>query len=505
MNWPTSASRLASVSLLAAATLGFTTACEKANDLGLDLPGTSPISAQYLDLPVTVSTVQQPAVPTVKADRFFVGRVQDSYVGTTSASAFVNLLVIPTIAPIDSLPAKFTAVTLDSVIFSLTFDLVYGSAAQPLRFNLLQLQQPLDDRTVYDSKSQVATGASLLTDFAAPLNRERTVRVPVSTAGGVNDTIPSTVPDQVIRIPLLKQPGTAALATAVFAAMQSASFNQDALDAVWKGVAMEPATGHTANIVGFPRTGVSRVTFYFTGTSAADKVRHHNYSLFLANITPQAIGQNAVVTDGKFFTQLTTDLKGTALASLSPQNPLPASATDGLTYVQEGVGLATRLDLKSLDLDNLRNNNDLAINRAELLIPVKQFSNGLFPYPTGLYLYEVNDANEALIRTSGAQTAERLVQREGIIETSSGSFRATPVTVGAPAQAVFPLGQNPPQYYAVSVTEYLQAYLQNRLEGELPTGLLLSPILRSATSLTLNRAQLDANNIKLRVYYSKLR
>ena len=496
MNWPTSASRLASVSLFAVGLLGLTTACEKANDLGLDLPGTSPISATYLDLPLKAYTVRQQPVQTVKADHFLVGRLRDSYVGTTTASSFLNLLAI---ANPDSLPSKFTTPILDSVVLFLPFDQVYGSAAQPLRLDLLPLQQPLDARTVYTSESSAPTGTALVTGFSAPLNRDVRVRTPVATSSGVNDTINTTQPDRNIRIRLQRYPNAASLTAALFQAMQSGTFNQSTLDGIWKGIALQPSASHTGNVVGFYRTSSAQIRFYFQGTDAAGvKRKHLSYAIYLASVPPLA-GSS----DGKYFTQLTTDLSGTPLTGLTVQNPLSSSTTNGLTYVQEGVGLGTRIEFQGLDA--LRDNANLAINRAELLIPIKQFSNGLFPYASGLYLYEVNDANQPLIRTSGASTAERLVQQEGVISTSSGSFRATPTTVGAPASATFLGGQNPAQYYSVSITEYLQAYLQNRLDGELPTGLLLSPILRSATSLNLNRTQLDANGFKLRVYYSKLR
>ncbi|MBT9392263.1 DUF4270 domain-containing protein [Hymenobacter sp. NST-14] len=497
MNWPTSASRLASVSLFAVGLLGLTTACEKATDLGLDLPGTSPISATFLDLPLKASTVRQQPVQTVKADQYLAGRLKDSFVGTTTATSFLNLLVL---SNPDSLPARFTTPVLDSVVLTLPFSQVYGSAAQPLRLDLLPLQQPLDERTVYTSESSVATDPALVSNFAAALNRERTVRTVVSTVSGVNDTINTTAPDQVVRIRLQQYPSAAGPTAALFQALKSTSFNQAALDAVLPGIALRPTATHTGNIVGFSRTSAAQLRFYFQGTTAAGvKKNNLSYALYLASIPPQA-GSFA---DGKYFTQLTTDLSGSALAGLTPQNPLPAASTNGLTYVQEGVGLGTRIEFEGLEA--LRDQAGLAINRAELLIPVKPFSNALFPYNGGLYLYEVNDANQPLVRTAGASTAERLVQQEGIISTSAGSYRSTPTSVGAPAAATLVGSGTSNQYYAVAITEYLQAYLQNRLNGELPTGLLLSPILRSSTSLTLNRAQLDASGFKLRVYYSKLR
>ncbi|OWP63489.1 hypothetical protein CDA63_08920 [Hymenobacter amundsenii] len=512
MNWPTSASRFASVTLLSSALLTMLSSCEKTNDLGLELPGAAPISATFLDLPVSASTVLQSPVQTVKGNSVLVGRLRDAQVGTTEATAVMNLLVLPNVTLSDSLPAKFATSVLDSVIFSLPFDQVYGSAAQPLRFDLLPLQQPLDSRTLYNATTPVAKGSPLVTNYAAPLNRDRKVRTLVA---GSTDSITTVIPDRIVRVPLLRSSGASSLVNAVFTAMKSESFSQNTLNAIWQGVALQPAAGHTANVVGFPRSSGStagRITFYFHATDAAGKAKpNRSYSIFLANILP-----SSNFTDGLFFTQITTDLAGGALAGLTAQKPLPAAATNGLTYVQEGLGLSTRIEFQGLE--SLRNNSTLAINRAELLIPIKPLTNGVFPYPNQLFLYEVNDANQILTRTSGATTADRLVQQEGLATINNGNatVRTIATAAGFPASATVPFGQTPAQYYSVSITEYLQAYLQNRLDGDLPTGLLLSPILRNASALqqsalisavsnlTLNRAQIDANNIRLRVYYSKL-
>lgn len=493
MNWPASASRLASVSLIAVSVLGLTAGCEKASDLGLELPGTSPITAQYLDLPVTASTVRQQPLETVRANHILVGRLRDTYVGTTTASGFLNLLVIPG----DTVPSTFVDQRLDSVVMILPFDQVYGSTAQPLRLDVRTLQQPLDERAVYNSTSVVPTNTTLIAGYAAPLNRNRVVKQRVTSGNGASDTtttvITTTTPDRVVRLRMLRYPAAATLANAAFAALRDGTPSQSRLDAVWKGLALQPAANHTGNIVGFNSNASASVNFYYRGTTTDGKVRTRLYRLVMAHGLSSA--------PGKYFTQLATDLSGTPLAALSStQSTLAPAASEGFTYAQEGTGLGTRIEFQGLD--ELRNRADLTINRAELLIPVKSYSNAVFPYPSGLYLYEINGANQVLTRTVGVTTGERIVQAEGF--TQAGQ-RISPAGLGTPAVATVPSGQEPVQNYAVPITEYLQAYLQNRLDGELPAGLLLSPTLRSSTTLGLSRAQLDAANIKLRVYYTELR
>lgn len=501
MNWPASASRLASVSLFAVSLLGLATGCEEANDLGLELPGTSPITSQYLDLPVTTYTVRQQPVETVNSSYVLVGRLRDGKVGTTTAQGFLNLQYNAALSPPDSLPSR--TARLDSVVFSLGFEQVYGTASQPLRFDFATLQQPLDVRTIYNSASAAPASTVLLTNIAAPLNREQKVWQQLSSNTANNrDSVQVTVVDRVVRLRLLKYPATTTLANSVFAALQNAPFNQDKLDAAWKGIALMPTASFADNIVAFNRSANSRVTFYFSGLNNNGKagIKGANGRYHVYNLVAGPLPASAQTAGPKYFTRITTDLSGTPLASLtSSAQQVGSAATDEFTYLQDGTGLATRLEFQGLQ--TLTNNPELAINRAELLLPIRQNTNGLFPYPANVYLYEVDTNNQPLTRVVGATSYERLVQAEGATRTGP----ITPTSVGTPAAAVLYPSYDAPQYYSVPLTEYLQAYLQNRLQGDLPSALLLSPVIRTSTNLTLNRAQLDAKNIKLRVYSSNLR
>ncbi|RPD49243.1 DUF4270 family protein [Hymenobacter sediminis] len=513
MNWPASASRLASVSLFAVSLLSLATSCEEASDLGLELPGTSPINSQFQTVPIATATVRQQPIETVNSNYLLVGRIRDTKVGVTTAQGYLNLQYNPQLSSPDSLPSKFADAKLDSVVFTLGFDKVYGSATQPLRFNLAALGQPLDDRTVYNSASAAPASTVLLTNIAAPLNRTIQVRQRTQASSQTDTTtrlITTTVNDKVVRVRLLKHAGTESVARAIFAALRDGSLNQDKLNTLLPGLALTPAAGTTDNIVAFNRSYNSRIIFYFNGTNAGGTAKGRRSYSIVAGPLPAS----APTTGPKYFTQLSTDFSGTALASLATTGQqVSSSATDESTYVQDGVGLATRIDLSGVQA--LINNSELAINRAELILPIKQNTNGLFPYigndaqsnenndrfdrtdpRTGsMYLYEVDANNQPLLRTVGATTVERIVQID---------IPPVGAAPSAPAASLYP-SYDMLQYYTFPITNYLQNYLQNRLDGERPAALLVSPVLRSNLFLTMNRAQLDAKNITLRVYYSKLR
>lgn len=512
MNWPASASRLTSVSLFAVSLLSLATGCEEASDLGLELPGTSPINSQFQTVPISAATVRQQPIETVNSNYLLVGRIRDTKVGVTTAQGYLNLQYNPQLSSPDSIPSKFADAKLDSVVFTLGFDKVYGSASQPLRFDLAALRSPLDDRTIYNSASTAPASTTLLSNIAAPLNRTIQIRQRTQKSSDTDTTtriITTTVNDKVVRLRLLKYAGTEPVARALFAALRDASFNQDKLNSLLPGLALTPAAGAADNIVAFNRSYNSRIIFYFSGTNTGGTTKSRRSYSIVAGPLPT----NAPTTGPNYFTQLSTDFSGTALAGLAtPNQQVSSSATDESTYVQDGVGLATRIDLSGVQ--SLINNSELAINRAELILPIKQNTNGLFPFigndaqsvnsvrfdPTdprtgSMYLYEVDANNQPLLRTVGATTVERIVPLD-ILEVS-----APP---SAPAASLYP-SYDMLQYYTFPITNYLQDYLQNRLDGERPAALLVSPVLRSNLFLTMNRAQLDAKNITLRVYYSKLR
>jgi hypothetical protein len=436
--------------------------------------------------------VRQQPIETIKADHFLVGRVRDTKVGVTTAKSFLNVQIG---MPTDSLPAKFTETKLDSVVLSLGFDQVYGTATKPLRFDLLQLQQPLGERTVYNSQSQVPTSTTLLSDYSGVLNRDKRVRQAI--AGNTTDSSTVIVPDRVIRVRMQRYPQTAALANTVFTALNNASFNQATLDDVVKGLAIVPAANSqdADNIVGFSRNFDTKISFYYHGkASGATVSKKHLYSVYFGN------NPTPLPADAKFFTQLSTELAQPISGLATPFQQVPASATGGETYLQEGVGLGTRIEFQGLDA--LRTSSgELNINRAELQIPIKPYTNGVFPYAANVFLQEVNATNQILTRSVNGTDFERLIQRE----VDANGAVVSPIGVSNPAAAALYPSYSEPQYYTITLTSYLQAYLLNRLNGELPAALVLSPTLRTGTSLTLNRSVLDASGIKLRVYFSQLK
>ena len=496
MNWLTS--RCAPLAALTALALA---GCDKGTDLNVDLPDTTAISTQYKDLNVDVATVRLAPVQTLKTDHSLVGRLADNVAGTTEARAYYNVIAN---SISDSLPSKFTRPALDSVVLVMGFDHVYGSSTVPVAFDVYKLLNPLDERQVYDSGTATPLGAALGQNLTSRL--DRTQQVVTTAATTTTPAVTSTVPDPTVRLLLQRRafaavppsgtrPGRPAVsavplqfATDLFAQLSLPNFDQPKLDAALKGLAVVPSASHTSSILSFGRSFNSRMVVYFHGIATRTDTLRRTYSVYIGPVySSQSL---PTARDPRYYTQLISTLPPTLAALANTSGSVPASALNGTSYVQEGTGLGTRVTF--LGLETLLNTPGLTVNRAELRVPVKPFTNALFASPTALYAAEVDASNSILQRTLNFTTFDRVVQADGQDQLGTGAPTAGLLTDITTSQA----------YYSLVITNYLQAYLTDKLEGR-PAALVLTPNIRAVNTLTLNRAALDATQIKLRVYYSK--
>jgi hypothetical protein len=472
--------------------------CDTGTDLNVDLPDTTAISTEYKDLPLEVATVRLTPVQTLKADHFLVGRLADNVAGTTTARAYFNVV---SNAVADSLPSKFAQPVLDSVILVLGFDKVYGSAATPVKFDVFKLPAPLDERQTYNANTPLnLTSDNLLgQNLSSRLDRTRQVTTPATTTTPVTTT---TVPDQTVRLLLQRRafPATGSrpaipaiplqFATDLFTRLSQPNFGQAQLDVLLKGLAVVPSADHNSSIVSFGRTVPQRLLMYFHGNDTARRT----YTVSLGSVYNGGQGL-PTARDPRYYTQITNDLPSILAPLANQSGSVAPSLLGGTSYAQEGTGLGTRVTFTGLAA--LMNTPGLTVNRAELRVPVKPFSNALFPNPTALYAVEVGPNNNVLQRIINFASFDRVVQADGF-----PVLGPLPSVGERPAIGTLVDASTTQPYYSIPITNYLQAYLTGALDG-MPAALVLTPNVRSSSALSLNRAALDANRISLRVYFSK--
>jgi hypothetical protein len=306
------------------------------------------------------------------------------------------------------------------------------------------------------------------------------------------------VQDQTVRLALSRPGQVSGFVGGIFSALQAETFSQAQLDVLWKGIAVAPTDDFTGTVVGFNRSNDLRVIFYFRGATATTPTKRRTYSIYFGS--PPRGASEAVTSINlnapRYFTQITTDLSAAGAFSrlTNGSTAVTTAEAGGIAYVQEGVGFGSRLDIP-VGLKALKDRKDIAINRAELIIPVKPFTNALFPLPRRLYLYEANASNQVLQGLVNNFRTDRVVLGD--------STNAQGQRLEAAAR-FYDLGSNN-KYYSVLITNYVQSYIYSQTDATRPAALILSPTLRTLPTLKLNRAVLDAENITLRVYYSKLR
>ncbi|MFD2719223.1 DUF4270 family protein [Hymenobacter monticola] len=516
MNWLTS--RCAP--LVAVAALAALAGCDKGTDLNVDLPETTAVNTTYKDIPLEVATVRLSPVQTLKASNFLVGRLADNVAGTTTAGFYSNVIDaagVNTVVrasngiPSDSLPASFTSPLLDSVVLVAGFDRVYGSTATPVRFDVFKLVAPLDERqSGYDSNSTVALDPTPLgLNLTSRLDRRQVqIVTPGDTATTTRAATPAVttiVPDPTVRLLLQRtavpasgtRPAVSAVPSAfadvLFSDLKTAGFSQTQLDTRLKGIAVLPNAAHAGSIVSFSKGYKSRIVVYYHIPGVRNP--RHVYSIYFG---PTYSGMGlASSRDPRYFTTIANVLPPALAALAAPSGAVPAAALSGTSYVQEGTGLSTRLTLQGrITLKSLTQSNDtsgVVINRAELLVPIKPYTNVLYSSPLQLFGVETDANNSILQRTVNFLSVDRVVQADG----------QNPLGTGYPAAGVLAdaSGQSS---YTIPITSFLQNYLYSDPATKAKY-LVLTPNIRTLSNLSLNRAALDANNIRLRVYYSRQR
>ena len=491
----------------ALAALLLLSACDKGTDLNVDLPTVTDINAEYRDLGFKVSTVQFDSLETLKSDHFLAGQLRDEVVGLTTATAVLNLQAS---SQTDSLPtvAHFTGVVLDSVVFAQGFDVVYGNTTAPALFDLKELAAPLDETSSYTSaKAPVLLASSTIANLPGRLDRTKKVKS-VATTGG--DTIVTTVADPTLRLTLYNRPKNNTvgygLSSRLFTAMQSATvFGQAQLDATVKGLVLAANPNYEKAIVSFGRSYESRLVFYFHDRGAATAALQNKWHSVSVLYGPSPSGSGpALGRDPRYYTYIESNKTSALLQGLSGRSA-PRPSTDpglnNLAYLQDGLGLGTKIAFDSTALAGLRNVKGLAVNRAELYIPIKPLTNALLPAANGLFALEVDHFGRILRRNSNLTLVERIVQHHGANPIGVNKAKPLPCsTTPTPA----------PLITACCVTSYLRRAPQQ--SARWPPAARAGgwcPRIRRSQNLTLNRSLLDVGNAgrtpRLRMYFSKLR
>lgn len=182
------------------------------------------------------------------------------------------------------------------------------------------------------------------------------------------------------------------------------------------------------------------------------------------------------------YTRFISDRTDTPLSALSlANNAIPSENTNGMSFVQSGSGLVTKLTFPYLT-KLLRLTNVLLVNQAQLIIePVKDSFTAEYPLPSSLTLYYTDKTNLPLKRVTANYNANAYqtatISFDNEFDTSTG--------------------------YQFTVTQLAQSLLST--EASTDRGLLVMPTVDELSKSAVRAYFGHSGNyrVKLKVWYTK--
>ncbi|AQG80410.1 DUF4270 family protein [Spirosoma montaniterrae] len=360
--WPERTSYMA---LLAG--LWLLVACQSGDtDLGLAVVKPDELAVEYLDtLSVYASTVMVPDTFTTSTDStVLIGRWQDAQTGTVSAKAFTSV----DYNSAHTLPEQ-TGIRFDSLVLELGYTFTHGDTLSLFSMAVHSLETTFEDGKTYDNVSSLPYQAAPLVQqaFRPQLVRgKRQARL--------------RLPD--------------ALSRDFYNRLVNKQINdQSSMVDYWKGFALLGQSAGNA-FLGFNLLrATSGLRLYYHGND----LNQTRYELRF----PMEYHR---------FTQLTSNLSGSALQSLrSRTDAISSRQTGNVSFISAGAGLRTRLDIPALSQFS-KPDRYVALNRAELVVqPVGVLRNDNALPPIRLTLYETNNRQELLASVPGGASGSSAV------------------------------------------------------------------------------------------------
>ncbi len=379
------------------------TACELPREIGL--PTGNLVDVRYTDtLTIKTSTVLLDSIRTSATSQLLVGSYIDPIFGKISARAYAEF------APTSFVFGTDKIYQYDSVGISMTYGHFYGDTLQPFQVNIHRL------------KDTLVTAKTYYNYDTAPYNPNVYAKLSFTPQSSTSNVLFTRLPDDFGR-----QMFSALLGSGD--PLNAASFVR-----LMKGFAFVSDASNRA-MTGFPVANI-RVILYL----------HENGTIGGGGLSFPLITRR--------FNHIEADRSGTALANLKPLKATPPKDLGGLTYIQDAVGIVTKIEIPYLS--SLQKNGHIAINRAELSV-TPEVNTGYYPLPSAMVLTETDETNTVLRSKSDL---ELIVGTDG----STYSSIVSPQLVGY-------------NYQYKNYNFVLTTYLQSIISGYKKTkGFLLMPL-----------------------------
>lgn len=428
----------------------FLASCDTPKEIGDDLFSVE-VGLNYSDtVTIKSSTVLIDSIYTGSPNTLLVGNYTHPVLGTAEAAAYTQL------SNIDTLRAKSTSV-FDSLTLRLAYANYQGDTTKTQTISVYRLLDSLNRGTDYFANSAVRNDASLLGRHTFT---PRPIRSKAINGDSVRlDTLRFRMSDTFGRELLSKYAD-------VTVGAGSKGFRD-----YFPGMLFKASATSTGALIGF-NPGYSRMTLYYHNPGDTTKYNLDYYFSLSNALYPELLAR---------FNQIKSTKSGALAALQNPGNIVSSTATSGITYIQAGTGVATKVEFPYLL--NLKGNRNVAVNKAELVLTAAD-NIDLQQTIGQLSIVETNATNRTLRNSYGLKY---------LLSEGGSSVLTAAIDPGA-------------KTYTFNVTTAVQSLLVGKQPN---TGWLITPAL-TANSVGNTRiinesarfVPLQAMKARLKIYYS---
>ena len=313
---------------------------------------------------VSISTVRMDSVMTGSASRMLVGSFDDPFFGKMQAATFFQTapqgaITVPTDAVYDSLVLSLKYERSSQVYGNRPY--FYGDTTKSMTVTAHLLKEDILSKSIYHN------------NYTIPFESEPLATLTLSPRPYTQRMIQFKLPNEIGMEMFTK-------------AKDNLLSTNDQFMELIKGFTVKSKSTDNGSVVGFQSGGDStalRLYYHLTGN---DGITSNMISLSVSSI----------------YNSISGDRRNTELAALpaSRRATLPSERSGNKSFLQEGTGIMTRLDLPHLQ--TLKEIKYSVANRAYIRIkPFRQSVSRYFWAPPTIYVYYCNKNNEVLGQLTG--------------------------------------------------------------------------------------------------------
>lgn len=403
---------------------------------------------------VVTSTTLFDSIPTSNTSTLLIGDCVDPLMGRLDAATYFQVGFTSQFLP--KADAKY-----DSVGLVLSYnDYWYGDTTKLLTLNVFELSQPPRPRQTVPYR-----GEDRVSLFTVPSGFYNTSKSQFTNSVIASKSVRFTPLRDSIYIPL---PSSFGKRWFDIAKADTTPFFRDPnlfVTEFFKGFRISGSSAAGSSIAGF-RAGRCKVRIFYK-TFINDEFKQTKFDFPIVNAALQ-------------FNNITADRTGTPVASIARRRTVPASQTNGQTFVQSGIGVGTKIEFPSVK-KFFRDRKVVLIDAILEVYAVQNTYLGNYPPPKSLALFKTDNSNVPYepvppFDRGNVLTANLQLDKEYNLETK----------------------------YSYVLTNYISTELLN--SNEFITPVMISAI-APGINTELNRVAIGSRNhpiskSKLKIYYS---